>query len=492
MIDDFPDELPEDTQRLPPSNNPAELAIIGSALLYGDRCLSNAAGIRVDEFLLPYHRDAWHAIRMAETRGSGLVDIVAVGAEVKALGAEQRFPGGWLLWASAAAQAGCLPDNVPAYVTMVRECAAARRLIDLCVEVQNMAYASQTFSECIEVARNGIADLETFGSKSQTVHVSDAITKCTDEIQKRMNGQSVPTISTGIPTLDQVLEGLEGGQLVIVAARPGMGKTALACNVAAINGLRGVPALIFSLEMRMKKLARRILIWSTEMNGKALHKPDLDGWKKITNAAGEFEKSKLWLNDRATKLGEIVSEARRWHTRNVQGNEDKRGIIFVDYAQLVTVAVAKGENREQVVAKISKTMKGLAKYLDVPVVLLAQLNRECEKRGGAPIVADLRESGALEQDADIILFPYRSVSADDPNSKNLEGPADIIVAKNRDGAIGSAPVMWTPELMTFWCEERFATEPPNFHEPRFTRSAGSSTLERKSLTLANSKLIVRG
>jgi len=207
-----------------------------------------------------------------------------------------------------------------------------------------------------------------------------------------------------------------------------------------------------------------VLIWSTKMPGARMWRPDIEGWHKILKASGEFEHSTFWLNDRATKLEQIVSEARRWHAKNVRGRKDRRGLVFVDYAQMITVQATKGYSREQEVARISKTMKGLAAYLDVPVVLLAQLNREVERRGGAPVLADLRESGAIEQDADIVLFPYRAINAEKPEEKNLPGPAEIIVAKNRDGKIGAASVTWTPELMTFRCQTE--QEPPRHFTER--------------------------
>lgn len=436
--------------RTPPHNADAEAALIGSALLYADRTLANALGLRADEFYLPAHRDAWAAIRAAEAKPASLVDIVATGAEIKAAGIESRFgEGGWWMWATNTAQKACLPEQVAHYAGIVREHAAARKLIELCTEVIARAYTGTPWPELLEQARVGVGELENTGAATTTIHIAEAIRVCTEEIQSRAEGKAIPTITTGIATLDRVLVGLQGGQLVVVAARPGMGKTALACNVAAVNSLRGVPCLMFSLEMAARELAMRLLIWSTKLPARDLRAANLDAWRAVTSAAGEFEGAAFWLNDRATKLETIVSEARRWHSKHVRGRKDARGMIFVDYAQLITVIREKGGNREQEVARISKTMKGLARYLDVPVVLLAQLNREVEKRGGAPVLSDLRESGAIEQDADIVLFPHRATSSENQGDRNLPGPAELIVAKHRNGAIGSAAVQWVPELMTF-------------------------------------------
>jgi replicative DNA helicase len=434
----------------PPHNPDAEIATIGSALLYADRTMANCLGLRSDEFFLPAHREAWTAIKAAESKPSGLVDLVSVGAELKAAGAESRFEGGWTPWAVAAAQRACLPEQVAHYAGIIRESAAARRLIELCMEVCARGYGGAPWADLLDLARGGVADLENIGVQTGTVHISEAVQECTEEIEAWQRGERPETISTSIATLDRILGGVEGGELIIVAARPGKGKTALACNIAAANAIRGVPCLMFSLEMRARKLARRMLIWSTKVTGaKFRGNVDVDTWKKILTAAGEFEQSALWLNARVNQLGQILSESRAWHARRVRPRASKRGLIIVDYAQLVRVTRAKGGNREQDVAQISGDMKGLAMSLDVPVILLAQLSREAEKRGGPPMLSDLRESGAIEQDADRILFPHDNLPPEDKALWNEKRMAEIIVGKNRDGAIGSADVEWIPELMTF-------------------------------------------
>lgn len=434
--------------RTPPNNTDAEQTVIGSALVYGERSLANALGLRSDEFFLPAHRDAWDAIRAVERKPSGLVEPLAVGEELKASGLHARYSPSWLEWAVSTSSKACLPEQVPHFAGIVRETSASRKLIEICTEVIARAYANEPWADLLEVARSGIGDLETAGADTQMVHVYEPMREFAVELEKRQDGAKPELVTTAISTLDDVIDGLEPGQLVIVAARPGHGKTALACNIAAANGLRGIPCAVFSLEMRMRKLARRMLIWHTRLSGQRLAEADLQTWNKIQNSVGDFDGATLWLCDSTRKLGQIVSEACRWHARYVAGKH-KRAAIMVDYAQLVRVVGQKGRNREQEVAEIAGQMKGLAMHLGVPVILLAQLNRACETRGGPPMLSDLRESGSLEQDADIVLFPWRDLPAGDQTQRNEPGPAQIIVAKNRDGRIGSAPVEWIPELMTF-------------------------------------------
>jgi replicative DNA helicase len=454
-----------DSERIPPHHPEAERRLIGAAMLYADRALMNALGLRSDEFFLPMHRDAWAAIRAAEKRDGAVLDPITLEPEIKAAGADRHFPEGWMPWALEAYNLACLPEQVEHYATMVRESYSKRRLISLCVDLQNAAYSeTQTWGEVLEAARLGIGELEMAGAATNTTHVYQPMVELLDEIDKRQQGIKPELVTTSIATLDEVVDGFEGGQLIIVAARPGQGKTALACNIAAANALRLVPCLVFSLEMRMRKIARRILIWHTKMPGALMNEANVEQWNKIRDGVGDFEHATLWLNDKTRRLGQIVSEACRWHAKHVMG-KSKRATVMVDYAQLIRTTGQKGRNREQEVAEISQTMKGLAMHLDVPVVLLAQLNRACETRGGAPMLSDLRESGAIEQDADMVLFPYRDIPATDQDKRNQRGPGQIIVAKNRDGRIGAANIEWIPELMTFLSptDER-AVEPNDWHE----------------------------
>ena len=437
------------TDKTPPHSREAELAVIGSVLVYGERSMMHALGLRPDEFFFPAHRDAWAAINAAQKRAGAATDPVSVEVEIKSAGVGGGFDRGWISWASTvAATAACVPEMVEQFATIVREHAAARKMIQLCTELQLRAYSGTAWPDLLEEARAGMGELEACGAASNTAHVYEPMIELLDELDKRQQGIRPELVTTAISTLDDVVDGFEGGQLIVVAARPGQGKTALACNIAAANGLRGIPCLIFSLEMRMRKLARRMLIWHSKIDGGKLNNADVATWGKISAAVSDFEKATIWLNDRARRIGQIASESCLWHAKRVRGKA-KRAVVMVDYAQLAQAAKQKGRNREQEVAEISGTLKGLAMHLDVPVVMLSQLSRTCEQRGGAPILSDLRESGAIEQDADMVLFPYRDIPAGDQSKRNERGPGQIIVAKNRDGRIGAASIEWIPELMTF-------------------------------------------
>lgn len=426
------------SQKQSPSNSEAELAIVGAAFLHGDSAVIAANGLRDDEFYFPAHREAWKAILACVDR-SGICDPITVGEELRAQGLSARFPVAFEEWAMAAATKAPIVQLVAGYARIVRETAASRKLIELCLSVMSGVNSGLSWDEQIAMAREGVAGLEDLSTDSGTKHVSSAILECTGEIERRQNGEKIVTVDTGISTVDEILGGLRGGQLVVVAARPGVGKSALACNIAAINGLRGIPVLMFSVEMVAHELGVRWLSWASKIDGAKINRGDVDvgGWHKLMAEAENFKGATLWFNDTASKLTQIIAEARRWHARHVRGKSD-RGIILIDYAQRITIGREKGDTREQEVAKVPVACKSLARYLGVPVVLVAQLSREVEKRGGEPMLSDLRESGAFEQEANIVLFPHH----DGEKHK-------IIVAKNRGGETGWAPCRWVPEL-TAW------------------------------------------
>ena len=174
-----------DTERIPPHFPQAERSVIGSALLYADRSLAQSLGLRGDEFMLPAHRDAWEAVRSAERKPGGLVDILTVGAEVRAAGLDARFDGGWQTWAVGVAKDGCLPEHVSRYAGMIREACAARKLIALCAELQARAYGGAAWPELLEQARAGIGELETAGADSNTTHVYGPMVEVLDELDRR-------------------------------------------------------------------------------------------------------------------------------------------------------------------------------------------------------------------------------------------------------------------------------------------------------------------
>ena len=444
-----------------PHNEKAERSVIGSALVYGDRAVMAADALRGDEFFFPAHREAWQAI-CAQNACGVAIEPIGVGERIKQAGTGGMFDGGWQAWAIACTGDACIHHDVPGFAKIIRHHAASRRLIGLCTEAICTARGGAAWDDQIASLRNGVAQLENLTGGGETVHVSDAIRQAIDEVQAQQDGKSTPRVYSGVSTVDAIMDGAELGDLVVVAARPGVGKSAFVGNVAAHLGMHGVPSLFFSAEMMLKRLGRRWLSGDTKIDSNLLKRGqvDLEQWRKLTTSAGRFEKAFLWANESATRLDQIVAESRKWYARHVAPRyaqsgkpDDRRAAIVVDYAQRVRVGRPKGDTREQEVAKIPTELKELAKKLPVVVFLVAMLSRATEQRGGDPVLSDLRESGAFEQEADVVLFLSRH-----------DGDR-IIVAKNREGSTGAAQCIWVPEITT-WRAPFDHEEPPPRTERR--------------------------
>lgn len=433
--------------REPPHSAEAERAVIGSAMVYGEPAVTSADALRGDEFFLPHHREAWKVIGSQVSKGEP-TEPISVGVELKASGMDGRFQPTWHEWAMGCAGEACIPQQVGHFAGIVREKAASRRLIEVCTEALNLAYSSQPWEEQVRTVREGVADLENLTASGGTVHASEVIRIVANDIERQQNGEKIPRVYTGISTADRVIDGCEPGDLVLVAARPGIGKSAFVGNVAAYNGMHEVPTLFFSVEMMLKKLGRRWVSGDTKINSNKLKRAEVnvEEWHKIMASAGRFDASLLWANDSITRLDQILGESRRWHARHVvprfeksKKTDDKRAALVVDYAQRVKVGRMKGDTREQEVAKVPTELKSLAKQLEVVVFLVVMLGREVERRGGDPILSDLRESGAFEAEADIVLFLTHDETEGDR----------IIIAKNREGECGAAKCRWEKEITTW-------------------------------------------
>ena len=431
----------------PPHNAEAERAVIGSALVYGEPAITASDALRADEFFLPHHREAWKAIvKLAAIREA--TDPITVKVELEAAGTAGRFEPNWSEWAFECAQAAHVPQTVCHYAKMVREKAASRKLIEVCTQAIAMAVSSQPWEEQIRGVREGAAALEMLSRSGGTVHVREAIKTVTDDIERQQEGIKIPRIYSGISTLDRVVDGFEPGDLVVVAARPGVGKSALVGNIAAYNGFKQVPSFFVSVEMMLKKLGRRWLSGDARINSNKLKRGDVtvDEWKKLGLSHKRFDESTLWVNDRVSRLDESIGEIRKWHATNVaprfartQNPDDLRSLVVADYAQRFKVGRSKGDTREQEAAQVPISFKSLAKEIGCVFFLVAMLGREVEKRGGDPILSDLRETGSFEQEADIVLFLTHD---------EVEGDR-IIVAKNREGEMGAARCKWEKEI-TMW------------------------------------------
>jgi replicative DNA helicase len=447
-----------DPVQTPPHDESAELSVLGTSLVAPAEALPLLSAMRVDDFFAPEHREAWAAMLAVVARKMP-VDLLAVGDELKARGSWQRFPGGWQTWALGCAHHATAPEMAEQHAKIIAQKATLRRLIALCVEVQAAAYSSNDLEDIMGRARRGVAALELLASDKDSIRLGDALGDVLGVIEQRTLGNVKPGISYGLPALDDILGGAKPGQLILIAARPGEGKSALLEQVLVKAALSGVPGHLFSMEMLMQELAERALSGPSRVAAHAMAtgKLTVDDWRDIQGAGGKLADAPLWVDDRSRHIGQIVGKIRKWHASN------PGGIVGLDYVQKIIAEQRKGDSRDVEIGRVGAELKALGMELQIPIIAVAALSRAVEKRGGPPVLSDLRECGTLEYDADVVIFPYRNIPQEDQRARREPGPAQLIVGKHRGGPTGVADVYWNAPLMEWRSLGRDDDRPaPNF------------------------------
>lgn len=427
------DSRPED--RVPPHDMLAEQSALGGMLLSKDAVADVIETVRGVDFYIPKHAVIFDAIMTLYSHGEP-TDVIAVTDELTKSGQLQRAGNAEYLHTLT----GLVPTaaNAGFYASIVAEKAVLRRLVEAGTRIVQMGYASE--GEVTDLVNDAQAEIYgvTGGVESEDyVPLVEAVNTAMDEIDlaRGRNGE-MAGVPTGFAELDELTNGLHGGQMVIVAARPGMGKSTLALDFARSAAIKhDMPAIFFSLEMGRSEIATRLLAAEASIGMHNLRKGNLEEreWTKIANVRGAIADAPLYIDDSPNMtLVEIRAKCRRLSQR--VGLK----LVVIDYLQLMTSG-KKVESRQQEVSEFSRALKLLAKELNVPVIALSQLNRNAEQRADKkPALADLRESGSLEQDADIVILLHRELGLerDDPRS----GDADLIVAKHRNGRVDTVPV----------------------------------------------------
>ena len=438
----------------PPSDNAAECAILGCVFLRPDSFDQAAAnGITGDTFADPAHRAIWHAVE-AVAANSEEPDPVTVSSW---LDERKRLPlvGGYNYVNGLAARVPSL-TNFAAYCRAAQEMQRRRAILASMQSVLS-AFAddpSTSANELHAIAENGLRDAVDPRAAQTTAMASDLVPELLDEIEERnANDRKIQGTSTGFKSLDESLGGLHGGQLIVIAGRPGMGKSALAFQIANNIARSGLGVHCSALEMHGKALLERMIVGRSRVSASRLRDGTLldDDWGPLLKAMDEAREKwgRLLHIDWTARLSvsTIRARARQFARRH------KVGALVVDYLQLVDASPAAGrraaQNRETEVAGMSREFKLLAKELNVPLLLVAQLNRGVEGRTNKrPSMSDLRESGAIEQDADVILFPFRPgyYEGSTPDVKDV---AEIIIGKQRNGSGKSAMLKWHGSHVSF-------------------------------------------
>ena len=439
--------------KLPPHSVEAEQSLLGALLLDNQAFDRVADLVSAGDFYRDDHRRIWrHIARLVEA--SRPADVVTVSESIEA--SEDKDKTGGAAYLAALAQNTPSALNIRRYAELVRERAVQRRLAQVATEIAEAALAptGKDVGQLPDEAESRIFQIAESGARKDQglLGISPVLAKVFERID-HLHSQDNPSDVTGVPSgfvdLDRKTAGLQPGDLIIVAGRPSMGKTAFALNVAehvALHPSVGLPVAIFSMEMSATQLAMRMLLSMAEVDQTKLRTGRLDNneWESLTDAIGKLNEARIHVDETAA-LNALELRAR---ARRMKREYGKLGLVVVDYLQLMS-ASSQGENRATEISEISRSLKALAKELDVPVIALSQLSRAVEQRNDRrPLMSDLRESGAIEQDADVILFIYREeVYA--PEKEEARGRAEVIIGKQRNGPIGTIALTFMGQFTRF-------------------------------------------
>ncbi len=439
--------MPADStlERPMPSNLDAERSILGAILLDNNALNTAIEALKPDDFFIPQHRSIFiQMIALGEAQHA--IDLVTLTEELHRRG-ELESSGGAPYLAS-------LVDGVPRvsnvehYARIVKEKAKLRNLIHATHNIQQRAFDGEDGADTIlDNAESSIFALADDRVKAGLLPIKDIVRDNFERLERIFReGKSVTGVSTGYGELDKLLSGLQPSELIILAGRPSQGKTALALNMAENIAIRGgLPVAVFSLEMSKESLLQRLVASVAQVDAHKFRSGHLsrEDWRRMTEGLGQISSAPLWIDDAGSiSVLEIGAKARRLkHDKGLS-------LLIVDYLQLIT-ARGRFNSRQEEVASISRGLKGLAKELRIPVLVLSQLTRAPEREERGPQLSDLRESGAIEQDADVVMFIYRP-NFYKPNATPEEREmADILIAKQRNGPTDKVKFVFRSRLTRF-------------------------------------------
>lgn len=436
--------MAKDILRLPPQNLDAERGVLGSVLLMNEAIDEVGESLRAEHFYHDSHHKIYAAVHDLYENNIRGIDPVTLAEELEKRGELEEIGG--------AAYIIEILDSVPHaahvryYAGIVREKWMQRTLISTCTEILSDCYEPEGgVDELLQASERKIFSIVEQQEDTANMAIGEILMEAFTRIDERINKDgSVSGVTTGFTDLDHQTTGLQPAELLILAARPSMGKTAFVCNIAeAIARVDQKGVMLFSLEQSNLELAERFLCITARVNGHDLRTGNLSNEQRdlLAAASDELHNLPLFIDDKpARTMSQISAISRRQHRK------EPLGVIIIDYLQLIEPE-DKRVPREQQIASISRRLKFLAKELNVPVIALSQLNRGVELREDKrPRLADLRESGSIEQDADKVMFLHRP-DAYDPNDR--PGEAEIVIAKHRNGPTGIVKLTWRGEFMRF-------------------------------------------
>jgi replicative DNA helicase len=443
----FPAAAHTDNLRVPPHSVEAEQAVIGGLLLDNRAWEQIADRVAEGDFYRNDHRIIFNAIRNLEEKSQPF-DAVTLSEWMDKHG-ELEDAGG-LAYLGRLAKETPTAANIVAYADIVRERSVLRQLIAVGTDIASCGYKTEGRSsrELLEEAEKRVFEIaeQDMRGRGGFQDIKDLLTKTVEQIDYLFQSEGIVTgIPTGFDKFDEATTGLHGGELIIVAGRPSMGKTTFAMNIAENAAIGSkTPVAVFSMEMPGEQLAMRMISSLGRIDQHHIRTGQLtdEDWPRITSAVHMLSEANLFIDDTpAMSPGEVRARARRMKRKH------GLGLIVIDYLQLMQVPGA-SENRATEISEISRGLKAIAKELDIPVIALSQLNRSLEQRPDKrPIMSDLRESGAIEQDADLIVFIYRDEVYNEDSPE--KGMAEIIIGKQRNGPIGKSVLTFLGKYTKF-------------------------------------------
>jgi replicative DNA helicase len=431
-------------ERVPPHNVEAEESVLGSMLLSKDAIAEVLELLREEDFYRPAHRTVFRSVLDLYSHG-GAVDAITVAEDLRRNGDLADIGGAPFLHTLVAGVPTAA--NAAYYARIVKEAGVLRRLIDVGTRIVQVGYETpQDVERAVDLAESWVYQVAQGRISEDYQSLREVLTGTLEAIERlHEDHREITGIPTGFAELDRLTSGLQPSNLVIVAARPGVGKSSLGLDVARHASVRaGVPTVVFSLEMSRTELVQRLMCAECTVDMQRLRTGRMEeaDWTRLTRSLGRLADAPLYIDDSpGTTMMEIRAKCRRLKQRH------GLGLVVVDYLQLMQPS-RRFENRQQEVSEISRSMKLLAKELNVPVIAISQLSRQTESRSDRrPMLSDLRESGALEQDSDVVLFIYRD-ELYDPESPR-KGEADLILAKHRNGPTDTVTVTFQGQYSRF-------------------------------------------
>ncbi|WP_251389384.1 replicative DNA helicase [Mediterraneibacter agrestimuris] len=440
-------------KRIMPHSTEAERAVIGAILMNKEAAVTTSEMITGEDFYQAAYGIVFDA--MVELFHMGRpIDLITLQEHLKSKNVPPEISSLEFIKDLIAEMGVETSANVKYYAQIVQEKSTLRRLIKINEEIANTCYQeNQPLEEILERTEKQVFELIEHGNSQEYVPIRQVVLNALDVIERASKTKGTVTgIPTGFIDLDYKLSGLQRSDLILIAARPSMGKTAFVLNIAQHVAFRqNLAVAIFSLEMSKEQLVNRLFSLESHVDAQVLRTGNLKDtdWEKLIEGAGTIGKSRMIIDDTSgISIAEMRSKCRKYKL------ELGLDLIIIDYLQLMSGSGGRGnESRQQEISEISRSLKGLARELNVPVIALSQLSRAVESRTDKrPMLSDLRESGAIEQDADVCMFIYREdYYIPDTEDKNI---AEIIIAKQRNGPIGTVRLAWMPQYTRFGNELR--------------------------------------